>query len=359
MPATYNATARRQPYHALPAAALDYALNRRQAGATNPAILRELEALGFDTFGYDATLLNHHVRRTMASRGLALPTRDGRVRVAATGRTTARRASVRAAGRWGTGRRFGLELEVAGLDPYTAARALRAAGVDAQEEGYNHSTRSHWKVTTDGSVCGCEVVSPPLASLDDLQTVCRTLTAAGGRVDLSTGLHVHHEAVDLSPAALAYVVRLMAHCADDLDALLAPSRRLHGRASNWCRRMGATEVDRLAAAFLQLPTRGSAEARRHAARELGLGGRPESRYRALNVHSYGSYGTLEFRQHQGTLSARKVADWVTLGQAILAYAATVPATLPSAGTLVATLVAEGHLDGTVADRMVRRFRAAA
>ena len=60
-------------------------------------------------------------------------------------------------------RKFGIELEIAGISQATALRALSAAGIQAQAEGYNHNTRSHWKLVRDASVRGgFEVVSPVL-----------------------------------------------------------------------------------------------------------------------------------------------------------------------------------------------------
>ena len=42
-------------------------------------------------------------------------------------------------------------------------RALRRSGVECQTEGYNHMTRTHWKIVSDASVeGGFEVVSPVL-----------------------------------------------------------------------------------------------------------------------------------------------------------------------------------------------------
>src|SRR5262245_17661809 len=60
---------------------------------------------------------------------------------------------------------FGVELEFLSLNRMSheqIAEEVRAAGVMCQSEHYNHTTRTHWKLTTDMS-CGSEMVSPPLA----------------------------------------------------------------------------------------------------------------------------------------------------------------------------------------------------
>jgi hypothetical protein len=46
------------------------------------------------------------------------------------------------------------------------------------------------------------------------------------------------------------------------------------------------------------------------------------RYRTVNVTAYPKYGSIEFRQHQGTLSYAKMLRWVKLGQSIVEAAMT-------------------------------------
>ena len=65
-------------------------------------------------------------------------------------------------------RTFGVEIECIGITSAVACEAIRAAGLTCEIEGYNHNTRDHWKIVTDGSVRdnrgnpGIEVVSPIL-----------------------------------------------------------------------------------------------------------------------------------------------------------------------------------------------------
>jgi hypothetical protein len=44
------------------------------------------------------------------------------------------------------------------------------------------------------------------------------------------------------------------------------------------------------------------------------------RYRNLNVAAYARHGTLEFRQHQGTVNATKMVAWVKFTGAIMEQA---------------------------------------
>ena len=61
-------------------------------------------------------------------------------------------------------RRFGVEIEFKG-NRTEVANQINMLGVACIEEGYNHHTRSHWKIVTDASLGydnAGEVVSPIL-----------------------------------------------------------------------------------------------------------------------------------------------------------------------------------------------------
>lgn len=333
-------TATQIPYTPLPAAALDIAVQARRDGHTFPAILRSLTANGWETTGYDGGLLNHHVRRRCADLGIPVPGATTRPATRRTRRTGARR--------------FGVEIEVVGLGQAAAATALRNAGLNAEVESYNHRTRSHWKVVTDATVRGCEVVSPPMTDWADVATAMAALRAAGGTVDRTTGLHIHHEVADLDGASLARLVRMYADHATEIDGLVAPSRR--GSAGRWCAPVArmATQFEQ---AFLQVTGTTTRERQAQAA-ALGYGRRDDNRrYHTVNVFSYVAYGTVEFRQHQGTLSGAKGEAWLLLGQAMI-RAAVEARTFPTGG-LVSGLAAAGCLSEAPAAFLSRRAAALA
>lgn len=343
MTATNNPNGDQGIFIRLPEPALELAFNLRfTEGRTFPQILRHLAALGYSIHGYDPALLNHHLRRHMldTGRGHLLPRRAPR-RTAAEARRN--------------GRRFGAEIECKGLRPEVAAQALRDAGLNAQAEHYNHAVNAHWKVTTDGSLSGtaCEVVSPPMTDTADLERAMKALRDAGGRIDRQCGLHIHHEVTDLSGAALAALIGMYERHQSEIDGLVSRSRR--GRQS-YLGPFHRGECARFQEAFRQVRD-GEAEARiRHAA-SLGLGHRPESRYRNVNVHAFGIYGTIEFRQHQGTLNGRKATEWVRLGQAMIEAAKA--ATAVTAGNLLTDLAGAGHLPEPTRAYWARRAAALA
>lgn len=211
-------------------------------------------------------------------------------------------------------RKFGLEVEFNGITATTAAAALNAAGINTAVEGYNHQTRGHWKIVTDGSVratgtgagSGLELVSPPLfygEGYADVVTACEALVAAGATVDVTCGIHVHHDADHLPGEALAQVIEIYGRRQSAIDNLVAPSRRAGGRASNWCAHLSDAEIARQAEAFRTT-------------------GRPvaANRYRTVNTESFLRYGTLEFRQHGGSTNAEKIVAWIEFGRAIFAAA---------------------------------------
>jgi hypothetical protein len=73
------------------------------------------------------------------------------------------------------------------------------------------------------------------------------------------------------------------------------------------------------------------------------------RYRSLNLQSFGLYGTVEIRQHQGTLNATKALAWVAYGQAMIAWARAIApeSSNPSATVAVPTVATIQELIGTL------------
>lgn len=193
-------------------------------------------------------------------------------------------------------RKFGIELEIANITRETAVRALRAVGINVQSEGYSHATRGHWKLVSDASVQGgFEVVSPVLqgeAGIDEAMTVAAALDDAGASVNRSCGYHVHFDAGDLSAQDVRTIVKRYAAHEAEIDAVMPPSRR--GNSNTFC---GALSR------FLG-PNFNRAETIRDLAAIQG------GRYYKVNLQAYQRHGTIEFRQHSGTVNATKIANWV-------------------------------------------------
>ena len=141
---------------------------------------------------------------------------------------------------------FGVEIETVGYASHSAiARALSDAGIPTVAPGYTHATMFTWKVVPDGSLGrgGAEIVSPILYGEDGLNQitlVAETLKAIGQRVNESTGLHVHHDARDMTATQLKSVLYLYAK-AQSVTATLLPTRVNR----NWCRDINLSEAGRI------------------------------------------------------------------------------------------------------------------
>jgi hypothetical protein len=219
-------------------------------------------------------------------------------------------------------RTFGVEIETSRSGPSiaTIARALNNAGIDTVAVGYTHRTMATWKVVPDGST-GPEVVSPPLsgqAGLEEIARVCEVLQSIGCSVDRTTGIHVHHNFRGGTEDQLKSVLFLYAKAQVLTNALLP------------------TRVDNTFSRQLHLANIriGARRAVRHSTRIVG--GRSTSeermrffasnvvsgRYYTVNPQSYLGHGTVEFRQHSGSLNASKIQAWVVFTQNIVTAAVT-------------------------------------
>ena len=198
-------------------------------------------------------------------------------------------------------RKFGVEIEFKGLDRTDAERSLRNAGINVQIEGYNHDTCSHWKIVSDGSVNGgWELVSPPLsgnAGIDEVRKAATAMVEAGAFVDRQCGLHVHVDANDLSAATIVNLTKRYATHENEINKLI-PSFR---HACEWARGMG--EVSTMVSDYLR--SNPSATSRQVCERA-----RAYNRYYKLNLQAYLRHGTVEFRQHSGTVDGTKIANWI-------------------------------------------------
>lgn len=201
-------------------------------------------------------------------------------------------------------RTYGIEIEFlqGAVSRETIAEELRNAGVIAYSEGYNHSTKSHWKMITDAS-CGNELVSPVLKGregLEEIKKVCEVLNRLGCKVDKRCGLHVHHYAGDLSVGNFKNLYIAYAKYEGLIDRLQPVSRR--GQNNTYCRSLIGGGYTRFVFEINECETINDIR------RLLG------TRYVKLNMESYVKYGTIEFRQCAGTTDASKIVNWIMFTQ---------------------------------------------
>lgn len=222
------------------------------------------------------------------------------------------------------GRRFGVEIETVGASREALANAISAVvGYHVPVLGYHGNQcscgcgRSYdslqklqiWKVERDGSLRHSasghrntgEVVSPILQGkegFEQLEAVIRAIHAAGARTNRSTGLHVHVEANDLTGEEVARVVEFYASNQRTIDDMVSVSRRNN----RFCQKYSPYRVNGMKQA---------AQANKDSIRGYA------NKYTVVNIAPLFSYGTIEFRQHQGSVNAKKISSWVKFVQGIV------------------------------------------
>jgi hypothetical protein len=202
-------------------------------------------------------------------------------------------------------RKFGVEIEYVGASRTAIISALKDIRVKCVSENYNHSTRRHWKIVRDASIrhydgnCG-ELVSPPLygkRGLNRLRKVVEAIAAIGATVNDSCGLHVHVDARDLSPNQIIAVSQRYGMFEHRLDKFMAPERRN----TDWAKRVGKNYH-----ADIIRHIKFSSEIGQSFSRALS----EIDRYRKVNITSFSRHGTIEFRQHEGTVDPDRILNWV-------------------------------------------------
>ena len=208
---------------------------------------------------------------------------------------------------------FGTEIELTMPIPnYEVARLLERNGF------------ARWNVVHDGSVAapvrgtyGMEVVSPVLQGADGLEEVKRVmdfLRANGGKVNRSCGLHVHIGVRGMKISRLRKIAAAFLNAEAAMDELMPPARlnnrycqsngRFHG--GNFGRLESAGTVNAIAEAM------NGGHSTQHYTHH---------RYYKLNFQSFVRHGTIEFRQHSGTVESEKACAWIRLVASFCAAAA--------------------------------------
>ncbi|QFG05708.1 amidoligase [Bacillus phage 035JT001] len=208
-------------------------------------------------------------------------------------------------------KRIGIEIEFFGVDYGIVVNALRQAGLNIVWENYTHRTTNHWKLVYDASVTGqgtgagrgLELVSPPLTidEMDEqLETALRVLNEIGAKVDRTCGVHVHHEIDDLNLDQIKNIFALYKKHEEHIDEMMPPSRK-NGR---YCQVLTDRDISRV----------------KDAVSIENIMGALGTRYKKINFMCYLKYGTIEFRQHSGSIDFTKLINWVRITQALVSAA---------------------------------------
>lgn len=195
-------------------------------------------------------------------------------------------------------RTFGIEIEA--YHPSNPAiirdvvEGINALGINCECQGYNHNDLvGMWKIVSDSSLRGAytfELVSPILKGEDGFEQitkVCSVLNELGVRVNRSCGLHVHHNAADLTEAQINSAFASYRSNESLIDSIMPVSRRANDNC--YCRSL----------------------------RNISISSWKSDRYFKLNYRAYLRHNTIEFRQHSGTTNSDKIINWIKLTQLIL------------------------------------------
>lgn len=219
------------------------------------------------------------------------------------------------AAKFNPNRLFGVEIEAYNLlDRQSLIHELRHQEITCEPVRYSHNTSGAWKIMNDSSISGLgsfELVSPPLKGeegLQQLRIVMEVLQGVGAKVNKSCGFHVHWDCRDATGSHLKNILGFYAKFEPVIDLLVPPSRRTNTYCGTTRRNGGLDWIN-----SLNSPTA------RGVACQFSGGDNPRNstRYCKVNLNSYLTYGTVEFRQFQGTLNFQKAFAWIVFTQCIV------------------------------------------
>lgn len=174
---------------------------------------------------------------------------------------------------------------------------------------------------SDGSLPeeGFEINTAPAQGdlfIGQIEAISKALLRDGARVSSGCGLHVHVDARDFSYYDLRRLVLLYERIEPALFEMMPASRR----ESRFCQPCGklyaeAVRANRLPKIYKEnlIKSVYGDEAKRPARRDKY----DDSRYHALNIHSWFYRGTIECRLHTGSVRAHKIIAWGKLWATIL------------------------------------------
>lgn len=217
----------------------------------------------------------------------------------------------------GIDRPFGVEIECIRNDDHpdfeeVAAWIEHDTGITCTGGYVTRSKRYlNWRVKDDGSLCddygyeegGYEIVSPPLSGedgIDQVRRVFKSLRDHDFKINDGCGLHIHLEARDLNVDQCA----AFAHAWHDNQALidwLVEANRRQVNYPEYC-----SPITNQMLADIE-----------RASSKRGLAWTCSDRYFAVNLSSLTSHGTLEVRQHHGTLSHAEFEGWLRFSVGII------------------------------------------
>lgn len=243
--------------------------------------------------------------------------------------------------------RYGVEVEMTGITRAKAAsiiaevfgtRASSADGTCYHTITIKDQSSRTWKVMRDSSInpvrndgtseymdeYRVEMVTPPLnyKDIETLQTIIRNLREAGAKANSSCGIHIHVDGANHTPKSLKKLINFMVARQD----LIYEALNIGARGDQWCRKLNPQLLVEMRKD--KNLSKSSAENIWYSrANDNYCGGIDHqhyntTRYHGVNLHSYFSKGTVEFRLFNSTLHAGKIKAYIQFCLAVSSWAIT-------------------------------------
>lgn len=242
---------------------------------------------------------------------------------------------------------FGVEVEMTGITREKAARLV--AGVLGTTPSHPESNCYHtrtiadqaarkWKIMRDSSITPIrnddtsepldeyrvEFVTPPLnySDIELLQNIIRKLRENGAKAHSSCGIHIHVDDANHTAVSLRRLVNFMTARQD----LIYEALQIGDRESSWCHKLNKTLLDAMKKD--KYLTKEKAEEIWYSRANDGYCGGIDhqhynsTRYHGVNLHSFFTKGTVEFRLFNSTLHAGKTKAYIQFCLAVSAWAIT-------------------------------------
>ena len=242
---------------------------------------------------------------------------------------------------------FGVEVEMTGITREKAARLV--AGVLGTTPSHPESNCYHtrtiadqaarkWKIMRDSSITPIrnddtiepldeyrvEFVTPPLnySDIELLQNIIRKLRENGAKAHSSCGIHIHVDGANHTAVSLRRLVNFMTARQD----LIYEALQIGARESNWCHKLNKTLLDAMKK-DKNLTKEKAEEIWYSRANDGYCGGIDHqhynsTRYHGVNLHSFFTKGTVEFRLFNSTLHAGKIKAYIQFCLAVSAWSIT-------------------------------------
>lgn len=242
---------------------------------------------------------------------------------------------------------FGVEVEMTGITREKAARLV--AGVLGTTPSHPESNCYHtrtiadqaarkWKIMRDSSITPIrnddtsepldeyrvEFVTPPLnySDIELLQNIIRKLRENGAKAHSSCGIHIHVDGANHTAVSLRRLVNFMTARQD----LIYEALQIGDRESSWCHKLNKTLLDAMKK-DKNLTKEKAEEIWYSRANDGYCGGIDHqhynsTRYHGVNLHSFFTKSTVEFRLFNSTLHAGKIKAYIQFCLAVSAWAIT-------------------------------------